>query len=213
MNLDPCTQTKCPFGADLQRYWDRLTPIERCMRLDKETLYSLTLQAMGEQMVQLLQGDRIIDPFCGGGGSTIAFARAGRSVIAGDIKEDRLGMTRFNVGLFHVSGTVKYFCEDALHLLERTQGDGVVLDPPWGGPDYWKKGQFGFSDFSPSGALLLDAALKGAPRALFKLPNNFDLNELKSLDGRVQIEQCPHGDYLVCYLALIEREQSTFMMK
>ena len=65
---------ECPFGEKLQRYWDRLSPQERKMKMDEEGLYSLTLQKIGKDVAEKLGARKVVDCFGGVGGNSIAFA-------------------------------------------------------------------------------------------------------------------------------------------
>ena len=170
----------CPFGPSLQHYWDRLSPLERRMKLDREALYSLALQSVMVRPAAWFRGEVIVDLFCGAGGSTIALAREGKSVIAIDHSESRLAMARENAKLFSVADRIKFVAGDALTLIESVPAKSLYLDPPWGGVDYSKKERFSLSDFSPSGENLLERALNSRHfhEVVIRLPKNFEVEEL-----------------------------------
>lgn len=129
---------RCPFGEGLQRYWDRLSPREREMSLDEEALYSLAPQEVGLEIAAEIPGRSVIDAFCGAGGLAIALARKGKRVIAIDLDPARLEMARRNADLFGIEKQIEFVAGDASSRLPTMSADAVLLDPPWGGPDYWK---------------------------------------------------------------------------
>ncbi len=181
--------SECPFGADLQKYWDRLSPRERLMSLDREALYSLTIQSVARDIAMKLRGETVLDPFCGAGGNVIAFAQAGKRVLASDKNPERLALAARNADLFGVSHLISFDIGDAVKVLETCSADAVYLDPPWGGPDYWQRGAFTLRDFSPDGRELLQQALLFAREVAIKLPKNFALEELGTLNVAVRIQE------------------------
>ena len=168
----------CPFGDEFQRYWDRLSDVEHRMELDEEALYSLTPQRVAEQIVAQVPGNTVIDAFCGAGGLTIALARRGKRVLAVDVSTTRLEMARSNARLFGVADRIDFHAGDALDLLPRLSADAVLLDPPWGGPDYAADDKFLLSHFDPPGKELLQTAFAVTDNVMMRLPKNFRISEL-----------------------------------
>lgn len=188
------SETPCPFGSELEHYWKRLSPLEQRMQIDVEGLYSLAQQAVMDEITALIPGKTAIDAFCGVGGSAIGLARAGKQVISIDTDKKRITMARHNAALFGVSDKIEFRVGDTLHLLPELSADTIFLDPPWGGPGYSMQQQFRFQDFSPDGKLLLDLSLARAGQVVFRLPKNFDMQELSPYAGNFKLcENFLHG--------------------
>lgn len=191
----------CPFGAHLQHYWDRLSPLEQQMHIDEEGLYSLAQQAVMDQITPLVPGETVIDAFCGIGGSAIGFARAGKRVTTIDSNAARLEMARYNAALFGVEGNIAFEHGNSLELLPKLHADAVFLDPPWGGPNYSKQKEFYLDDFSPSGKTLLEISFKVAPCTVIRLPKNFAMNEIESLPRKAKLQENFLGPKLMHFTA------------
>jgi trimethylguanosine synthase len=170
--------TPCPFGPRLQKYWDLLSNEEKNMQMDVPGLYSITVRELALQIATTLAGDSVFDAFCGLGGNAIAFALAGKRVIACELDEGRLEMAKANAALAGVLDRITFVHGDALSQLGRTPCDAIFLDPPWGGPEYSKIDKFKLNFFSPNGEGLLESAIRTYAGIAFKLPGNFDFSEL-----------------------------------
>ena len=191
----------CPLGPGLQHYWDRLSDTEKKMELDEEGLFSLALQPVALEIAHKTPGRLVADAFCGAGGMTIGFARAGKRVAAIESDKKRLGMAERNASLFGVRGSVEFIHGDALTVLPDLNPDTVFLDPPWGGTDYNEKGKFEFSDFEPDGTKLLDAAFSVSRSVIMRLPKNFNLGALDSLGLAYELQENLFGGRLLHYCA------------
>ncbi len=176
------------MNSTLQKYLDRLSPLEQKMQFDDEGLYSLTPQEVGETIAKRISGKLVIDAFCGVGGIAIALARAGKKVIAVDLNLRRLAMARYNAELFGVEGQIEFRNQDFLRMGERP-ADAVFLDPPWGGPDYSKLEKFWLSNFSPGGKFVLEKAFAVAREVAFNLPKNFEISELDRFGRSYTLEE------------------------
>jgi hypothetical protein len=86
------------------------------LSLDDQARMSWTPEALALRMAAPAAGLAVIDACCGAGGNTIAFARAGCSVVAIERDADRV---RFVVG-------------DAVELVGGQTADLLFVDPPWG---------------------------------------------------------------------------------
>jgi trimethylguanosine synthase len=144
----------------MEKYWARLSPEEKCMRLDKEALYSLVVQPVALRTAAITPGQHVVDAFCGAGGSAIGFALAGKSVTAIEMNPERLEMARYNANLFGVSDRITFIEGDSLEILPTLDLSTVFLAPPWGGPEYTQRQLFTLDAFSPNGHGLLNLALK-----------------------------------------------------
>lgn len=193
--------TACPFGENLQRYWDRLSSLERRMALDQEALYSLTPQSVAEEIAAQVPGNTVIDAFCGAGGLTIALARQGKQVIAIDRSTERLDMARTNARLFGVAEDVEFHAGDAPGLLPELTADAVVLDPPWGGPNYAAADEFVLSHFNPPGDELLQSAFAVTDNVVMRLPKNFRIDELDRFGRSYHLQENCMEERLLHYTA------------
>ena len=90
----------------------------------------------------------IVDPFCGVGGNTIAFALSGKWKRVYAIEKDpaTLECAKINAEIYGVSGRITWFLGDSFELLSPDSGSsvsalreviqefGVIFaSPPWGG--------------------------------------------------------------------------------
>ena len=157
----------------------------RGAQLDAEGRFSLTPEALAlawGHAAWVAGHRRVVDLGCGAGGNTIAFARAGLSVVAVERDATRLAMARDNARLYDVDARVEWRCADALETLaalDALDGDLVFVDPPWG--EAWDRAQV-----DPSMLPLLGTALAARRgRALWaKLPPSTDTRGL----GAAQVE-------------------------
>lgn len=200
------TTNNCPLGDHLQKYWARLSEPERRMQLDEQALYSLTPQVLGSELAQRLPGKTVVDMLCGAGGDAIAFARNGKSVTAIEQDPARLRMAEFNASIFRIGSGIKFVQGDALEVVQGLKAEAVYLDPPWGGPDYWKKEAFTLSNFNPDGELLIAAAFQAAPTVLIKLPKNFDMGEFERIGVDAQVAEHSINGALCFRSALLHRK-------
>ena len=198
-------KTDCPLGSDLQRYWDRLSPKERQMSLDREALYSLSIQEVARTVAAEIRGQTVIDAFCGAGGNAIALASAGKKVIAVELDTRRLEMAQQNARLFGVSDRISFFQGDSSALMKSMKADAVFLDMPWGGPDYYKKEQFGLDDFKPAGSEMIRLALALADEVAIKLPRNFDFSQFQELQIEVRTFEDKFNGHHLGYTAILTK--------
>ena len=186
-------QSQCPFGPDVQRYWDKryeyFSLFDEGIQIDREGLYSVTPEKIAIEIAKRIRGDKVLDAFCGVGGNAIGFARTGKKVLAFDIDHQRIEMAKSNAEIYKVDHMISFMKNDAMKLMKYCVCDSIYLAPAWGGPDYYKKENFSLSDFSPDGNEILKTAFeKGVPVGLM-IPKNFDQEELVSLGRSYEIEK------------------------
>ncbi|TBU24183.1 S-adenosyl-L-methionine-dependent methyltransferase [Dichomitus squalens] len=110
--------------------------------LDEEGWYSVTPEAIADQIAERCRCNVILDAFCGVGGNAIAFAKTCERVIALDISPVRLALARHNAVLYGVEDRIEFILADFFSFartLKQRPGrkiDVVFLSPPWGGPSY-----------------------------------------------------------------------------
>ena len=197
------SMSECPFGPSMQKYWDRLSPQEREMKLDREALYSLIIQPAALQTAARTPGEHVIDAFCGAGGSAIGFARSGKRVTAIELNRERLEMARYNAELFGVAHRITFIEGDSLVILPQLTDGTAFLAPPWGGPEYTKRPLFTLECFNPHGYELLRLALAVSKTVVMQLPRNFDLNEFKGLRADLSVFEDRFNGELLSYTATV----------
>ncbi len=175
-----------PFGAELDKYWDRRYDLfdrfDQGIQLDKESLFSIKPEAVALQIAARLPSSRVIDAMCGAGGVTIAAARLGKQVIALDLDPAKVEMCRNNATVYGVQDSIDFRSGDACSLVaSEFPAATLYMDPPWGGPDYYRKENFLMSDFALDPRDLIDAFLAAGHPAALSVPTNFDLREIRSL--------------------------------
>jgi len=103
-------------------YWD-----EQGRRfLTPELLAMRTAAELRERGVE-----RVIDGCAGLGGNSIAFVRAGLSVVAVEADPRRMEMAQRNAGALRCGQAIEWHCGRIEELLPGLSGDALFLDPPW----------------------------------------------------------------------------------
>lgn len=162
------------------------------IQFDNESLHSTKPERSCEEIARLFSAKIILDAFCGIGGVSIALARAGIRVIAGDIDANKVRMAIHNSGIYGCRDRICFHVSDAKDLIKSYVGevDGLYIDPPWGGADYLNLTQFTFANFLFDGheikgqikdKLDLEIALA--------LPKNFRLQEIYELERSYSIHE------------------------
>jgi trimethylguanosine synthase len=174
---------RSPFGEASQKYWGRryslFSRFDEGILLDEEGLFSVKPEAVAMHIASRLSGSTVLDAFCGVGGSAIAFARVGKTVITSDTSQTRLEMALRNAKIYGVEKRISFARRDTIEILRdrTTHFDAIYMDPAWGGPEYYKSEHFKLSMFSPDGDELLDSAFARECPLAFTVPKNFDVNE------------------------------------
>lgn len=159
--MDRDASSSCPFGPDLQRYWDLryqlFSRFDEGIELDREGLYSATAEADALDMADRVPGKRVLDAFGGVGGNAIGFARRGKSVICVEKDPARAQMIITNAKVYEVDALIEVINADVFEVIGAVCVDALYLAPPWGGPDYYKKDRFLMTDFAPSPVKVIEA--------------------------------------------------------
>lgn len=182
------SQDICPFGSDLQKYWNHryriFSKFDAGIKVDRVGLFSATPESVALKIaLEVASGGResVLDAFCGVGGNTIGFAMALKEVFAIEVDRERLEMAKHNTEIYGIDNKVRFFNGDFLKLASglSRRTNSVFLDPPWGGPDYISKKVFLLSDFWPNGEYILQISFMYFKNVIIKIPNNFDEAEFK----------------------------------
>lgn len=185
-----------PFGPEMDRYWarryDLFSKWDEGVRFDREALFSIKPEIAAAAIIGRVETPVVIDGMCGVGGVAIMAARMGKAVHAIELDAQRLDFAISNAALYAVGDQISWTNGDALVTVAEVANTEprpktLYLDPPWGGPDYYKKQRFLFSDFAPDIRSLIAAFLETFGPVVVALPVNFDLNELRSLTDRFDL--------------------------
>ncbi len=204
------TTDACPFGPELQIYWDKryklFSKFDEGIQLDEEGLYSAMPETTGLEQAKHIVGSVIYDAFAGVGGTSIAYARAGKQVIATDINAKRLAMAEHNAQIYGVSNNIDFICADFFKMASHVEAHTVVLDPPWGGPAYKSKNVFHKENLvaqstildNPDGHAILNLALRYFSEVVLRVPLNFDLSELNSYNHQSRVYDDVLDERVIC---------------
>ena len=156
--------------------------------LDEDGRRSLTDRSRAQQHARLIDAAVVIDACCGCGGNAIAFALAGKQVIAIEQDAHRIGLARRNAAQFGVSEQIRFVCGDLQEHLAPSMAQHpdctVFVDPPWrSGAGIVSVPRW--PDLLPGGAGTA-TTLQSAKGLLLKLPRSFDLATLPG--GGWQVE-------------------------
>lgn len=175
------------------------------MQIDVQGLYSMDVQEVVRPTADLFVATKIVDACCGIGGAAIAFARAGKEVIAVDTDELRIGMARENAVLFGVADQIQFLHADLREVIPSISDAAIYLDPPWGGPEYSKKDVFLLEYFNPPGRFLLELALNHSTEVAIKLPRNFDFSQLDDFPVTIRIIENKLHERVEYHTAILNR--------
>ena len=182
-----------PFGERAQKYWDRRYDLfskwDEGVETDEVGLFSVKPERFALEIGNLLSGHTVLDAFCGIGGSAIGFARCGKRVIAVDVDRDRLSMAKHNAAIYGVSESIEFIHADVMEAYPKLSFDALNIDPPWGGPEYFKKARFGWQDFSPNPLPLIREAISAGVAVAVGLPANFSPDELRELPAETVVRE------------------------
>lgn len=182
----------CPFGAKLQKYWDRrydlFSRFDEGIRIDEEGLYSATPEEIALHQAEKMECKIVVDGFCGVGANAIAFVRKGAKVFAIEKDKIRLEMARHNAGIYGVADKIEFICGGFFEESTKIQADGVFVDPPWGGPDYKNIKSFKLSNFSPDGNKILKSAFQNFSKVTLRVPANFNVSEFAKFGKKYEVE-------------------------
>lgn len=182
----------CPFGGELQKYWDRrydlFSRFDEGIQIDEEGLYSATPESIALHQAEKINCASIVDGFCCTGANTIAFAKRDAKVYAIEKDEKRLEMARHNAKIYGMEDKIEFIRGDFLEEAPKIKAQGIFLDPSWGGPEYENLKSFKLSDFRPDGNDILKLAFLNFPKIALKIPDNFDVSELKKFGKPYETE-------------------------
>ena len=169
----------------VQRYYF-FSLFDKGIQMDKESWYSVTPEEISEYISSIIQDSKdssILDGFCGCGGNIIYFSKYFKKVIANDLFESKINMTKNNTKIYECPDNIEYYNKDYFELdLKNEQIDYVFLSPPWGGPEYKKDKIYSMKKWvTPDIEKILQKSLEFSKNLILYLPRNTDLDELSNL--------------------------------
>ena len=169
----------------VQRYYF-FSLFDKGIQMDKESWYSVTPEEISEYISSIIPDSSnscILDGFCGCGGNIIYFSKYFKKVIANDLFEQKINMTKHNVRVYDCPDNIEYFTQDYFDLnLDNEKIDYIFLSPPWGGPEYKKDKIYSLKKWiNPDIEKIIEKSLKFSKNLIFYLPRNTDLEELAFL--------------------------------
>lgn len=153
---------------------------------DPQGLLAVTPEEEALKIADRLPGDIVLDAFCGLGGNSIAFARAGKYVVAADKDVERLRRAAHNATVYGVAHRIRFVNDDSLELLRTCVFDAVYLDPPH--RDRNDTDAFVLRDFRPDGNSLLRSCFERTGSVAFSAPSTFDMNCLRSFKKDYEVK-------------------------
>lgn len=194
--------SQCSFGPELAWLWDMraalFTRIDEGIQFDEVGLIGAKLESAALRCAERLSGSTALDVFAGIGGSAIALARSGKTVISMELDATRLRMARHNANIYGVGDRITFLQADARSILGTFRVDSIYLDPPWGGVEAAERPCFTLADFRPCAQPLLETALATAASVAICVPPNFDFGELKCFQPDV-VEPVVHRGEVLYY--------------
>lgn len=186
----------CPFGKRLQHYWEMryflFSKFDEGIKLDKVGLYSVKTEESAKEISNFLKGEIIVDAFGGIGGSTIAFALAGKKVICIENNEIRLNFAKHNAKIYGVFDSIEFILGDCLDIIPTLKFDSIYFDPPWVGEMFFSDRNRTFRRLSYKSLRLLIYAKKMKASVGFTVPHNYDFNQV----SKFNTEFCVKFSYL-----------------
>jgi hypothetical protein len=142
--------------------------------LDPEGTRSLTPEPLARLHARLLGPVRIVEPCCGCGGNTVAFAQHGAVVEAWELDPARAALARANLREAGAADRARVRVGDGLAAARSSAADAIFIDPPWERSGRRLESWGALCHELPG----LDAALAAHPVALLKLPRTFAVDTL-----------------------------------
>jgi predicted RNA methylase len=181
------------FGKYWQLRYDIFSKFDQIL-FDDEGLYSTKPEKSCLEIARLFTARTILDPFCGIGGTTIAFASNRLIAYSSDVSEAKVKMALHNAKAYGCSNNAYFYVADAGDVLRAyahsSKIGGIYIDPPWGGSRYMDLPFFSFSNFLFSGIDLQQFIREASHlEVALSLPLNFHLIDLAAVSRRHSIHK------------------------
>jgi len=155
------------------------------LKYDNEGLWSITLPKEADMICDIILREMntnnltIFDGTGGIGGNTIAFANQFDKVICIELNKNRYDIIKHNLTIYDKMN-VELIQGNCIDYLDK-EADVYFYDPPWGGPDYKTISNLRIKF---DGKNLVEIIHLNKLN-IFKLPNNYDLDEFQNYNYRV----------------------------
>lgn len=158
---------------------------------DHTGLFSLTSAKIAEELTNNIinlfpknYNISITDSTASVGGNTIPWILVKNfyNVNAVEIDKERFEMLKFNINIKtpHINGSYQLYNNSYLNIKNVLNEDIIFIDPPWGGPDYYKQDKIKLFLDDIHLAKIVNSLFtdKGElTYILIKTPKNFDIND------------------------------------
>jgi hypothetical protein len=159
------------------------------LKMTPEGLYSITRRRDGEKMIGFLQSRipdipklSITDATACVGGDTLLFSLHFKKVDSIEWKRDNVTVLLNNIDVFRAANVIIH--EGDSTKLFNWKTDVLYIDPPWGGPNYYRIHQLDLFIGSQRIDVWIEDVLKREIRpkyVILKLPNNYNFSRLQFL--------------------------------
>jgi hypothetical protein len=159
------------------------------LKMTPEGLYSITRRRDGEKMIGFLQSRipdisklSITDATACIGGDTLLFSLYFKKVDSIEWKHDNITVLRNNIDVFRATNVTVH--EGDSTKIFKWKTDVLYIDPPWGGPNYYRIQQLDLFIGSHRIDAWIEDLLKrdNSPKyVILKLPTNYNFSRLQFL--------------------------------
>jgi hypothetical protein len=159
------------------------------LKMTPEGLYSITRRRDGEKMIGFIQNKvadisklSVTDATACVGGDTLLFSLYFKKIDSIEWKRDNIIVLRNNVDVFAATNVTIHEGDSTKIFNWKT--DVLYVDPPWGGPEYYKIPQLDLFIGTYRVDVWIEEILKRENRPkhiILKLPNNYNFSRLQFL--------------------------------
>jgi 16S rRNA G966 N2-methylase RsmD len=160
------------------------------LKYDNEGVWSITTPIDANKISNIIKKELnntniiLFDGTAGIGGNTISFCNNFKHTIAIEIDTNRFNILKNNINIYNIKN-ITLINDNCINHLNNNY-DCFFFDPPWGGPDYkyYKKLSLKIDNYTISELIIL-IKKKFNKSIFFKLPNNYDLNEIYTFNYKI----------------------------
>ena len=177
-------------AAGMEDYFPRKAGVNYAkMQMTEEAVYSVTRRKEGDDLEKYMRSKipdiekkSVVDTTANVGSDTLRFSQMFKSVDSFEINPENAAALKNNVAVFGAKN-VNVFVADSTKEFD-WETDVLYADPPWGGPDYYKKKNLDLM----MGSVRMDSWLKERIESdeppkyiILKVPQNYNFERIKSL--------------------------------